>query len=61
MCKRKKVCFNFKHEGEDENGVPVGKLTWSDTGKSVLKNGVWARLNAVKKFARTKRIQVIEF
>jgi len=54
-----KDILNFKHEDTDDDGMPIGKLTYPD-GTPFLKKEVWIRLDQTRGIAKIEKVALEE-
>jgi hypothetical protein len=52
--------LEFKQEGENEDGMPIGKLTDQD-GNPVSPGGLWVTKEAALRIARDLRVEFEDF
>jgi hypothetical protein len=57
---RRAGAIEFKDEGENTEGVPVGKLTLRSSGESIFPDGRWATKAQARRIARYFGVELFE-
>lgn len=58
---RRDGCLDFKDEGENEDGMPIGKLTLRSTTKPVYPDGRWVAKQEARRIAAAWGVTLFEY